>query len=221
MEFKLIRSRRSSVSIRVNNDGVTVKAPTGAPLALIEDFVNEKLPWIRKRLTEIENVKRSLDGMYVDKVPYLGESYGLEIRPANLREKIFFDDEKFVAHLRPSSKSAEKVYTSWLRKRASQVFVERVGFYKNILGVKPGRISIRSQRRRWGSASAEGSLNFNLNLLKAPMAIVDYVVVHELCHLKVYNHSKRFWKLVESVIPDFREKRLWLKRNGLSLTAKA
>jgi predicted metal-dependent hydrolase len=95
-----------------------------------------------------------------------------------------------------------------------------VNFYSKLLKVKAGEISIRSQSSRWGSASKEGRLNFNYNLLKAPMEIIDYVVVHELCHLRVYNHSRKFWRLVESVVPDYKLKRRWLKKNGVRILAK-
>lgn len=222
MEYRLVRERRRSVNITVNSSGVLVKAPVGAPLKAIENFMREKSGWIEKKLNEVERVKISMEGLYVDKVPYLGESYGLEIRPANVREKILFHENKFVAHLRPSSNShqIEKLYTSWLRKKAAEVLKDRIEFYRKILRVSPEKISIRSQKSRWGSASKDGNLNFNCNLLKAPMEIVDYVVVHELCHLRVYNHSRAFWKLVESIVPDFREKRRWLKRNGLALMAR-
>lgn len=221
MEYFLTRERRRSISITVTEKGVKVKAPNSIPLFAINNFVRSKTEWIEKKVAEIEKSKQLIrnSGFYVDKVPYLGESYGLETREANVREKISFADGRFVAHVKKNSDSdrIEKLYSSWLRKKATEVFSDKVDSFGKILKVKPARIAIRSQRSRWGSASGKGNLNFNFHLLKAPMGIVDYVVVHELCHLKIYNHSKRFWNLVESLVPDYREKRRWLKKNGLHL----
>jgi len=91
---------------------------------------------------------------------------------------------------------------------------ERVAYYAGSMGVTYGRITIRNQKTRWGSCSREGNLNFNCLLMLAPPKVLDYVVVHELCHRKEMNHSSRFWNQVEQVLPDYRQSRQWLKENG-------
>ncbi|MDE6714574.1 MAG: M48 family metallopeptidase [Lachnospiraceae bacterium] len=90
----------------------------------------------------------------------------------------------------------------------------KVQEYAAVLGVSYGRITIRNQKSRWGSCSAKGNLNFNCLLVKVPEDVRDYVIVHELCHRMEMNHSENFWKLVESVLPDYRERRKWLKEKG-------
>ena len=97
---------------------------------------------------------------------------------------------------------------------AKKIIPEKVAYYARIVGVTYGRISIRKQRSRWGSCSREGNLNFNCLLMMAPPEVLDYVVVHELCHRLEMNHSTRFWKQVECVIPDYRKSRKWLKEHG-------
>ena len=97
---------------------------------------------------------------------------------------------------------------------------ERTAYFARLLNVTYGRITIRSQRTRWGSCSAAGNLNFNCLLMLTPGEIRDYVVVHELCHRKELNHSARFWNLVEEVLPDYRTRRQWLKDHGGSLIAR-
>jgi len=95
--------------------------------------------------------------------------------------------------------------------RAKRIIPQRVRYYADLMGVTYGRITIRMQKSRWGSCSGKGNLNFNCLLMRTPETILDYVVVHELCHLKEMNHSERFWAEVEKVLPDYKERRKWLK----------
>ena len=104
--------------------------------------------------------------------------------------------------------------------QAKNILPQRAGYYAKILGVQFHRITVRSQRSRWGSCSQKGNLNFNCLLALAPPEILDYVVVHELCHLREMNHSPRFWALVESVLPDCRTCRQWLKDHGKELISR-
>lgn len=101
-----------------------------------------------------------------------------------------------------------------LADKAIEVLPKRVAYFANVMGVTYGRITIRNQKTLWGSCSSKGNLNFNCMLMKTPPEIQDYVVVHELCHRREMNHSKRFWAEVEKVLPDYRERRKWLKENG-------
>ena len=101
-----------------------------------------------------------------------------------------------------------------LAEEATRVIPERVRYFAPIVGVDYGRITIRNQRTRWGSCSGRGNLNFNCLLMKTPPEVVDYVVVHELCHRKELNHSPRFWAEVERVLPEYKKARRWLKENG-------
>lgn len=107
-----------------------------------------------------------------------------------------------------------------LANRALKVIPERVGFYARQMNVNYGRITIRNQKTRWGSCSGKGNLNFNCLLMLAPDEVVDYVVVHELCHLIEMNHSKEFWMQVERVMPDYKKHKLWLKEHGNELMSR-
>lgn len=107
-----------------------------------------------------------------------------------------------------------------LAAKAARVLPEKVQYFAEILGVSYGRITIRSQRTRWGSCSAKGNLNFNCLLSLCPEEVQDYVVIHELCHRKEMNHSAAFWTEVQRLCPDYRLHRKWLKDNGASLIAR-
>lgn len=101
-----------------------------------------------------------------------------------------------------------------IRQRAALVISERVSYYAPLIGVSYGRVSIKLQKTRWGSCSAKGNLNFNALLVLMPLSVLDYVVVHELAHRRELNHSPRFWAIVRSVLPDYAERRKWLRENG-------
>lgn len=104
-----------------------------------------------------------------------------------------------------------------LAREAARVLPERTAYFAPLVGVTYGRITIRAQRTRWGSCSGQGNLNFNCLLMLVPPEVADYVVVHELCHRKEMNHSAAFWAEVGRVLPDYRERRKWLKENGGAL----
>lgn len=101
-----------------------------------------------------------------------------------------------------------------LANKAVDYIPKRVAYFAELVGVDYGRITIRNQKTRWGSCSAKGNLNFNCLLMLAPPRVIDYVVVHELCHRKEMNHSKFFWAEVEKILPDYKDSRKWLKNEG-------
>ena len=126
-------------------------------------------------------------------------------------EKIKKTKERFEAE--PTEKlTREKVIA--LAEEALKVIPARVEYFARVIGVTYGKITIRNQKTRWGSCSSKGNLNFNCLLMLAPPEVLDYVVVHELCHRKQMNHSKAFWSEVEKVFPDYKEARKWLKEEG-------
>lgn len=109
-----------------------------------------------------------------------------------------------------------EIYKSY-KKNLYILLKERVDAYRGILGVRPSKISVRSQKTIWGSCSSKGNLSFNYRLMMAPLEAIDYVVVHELCHMVYMNHSSLYWKLVESIIPNYRSVKKWLDHNGYIL----
>ena len=107
-----------------------------------------------------------------------------------------------------------------LREKARAVVTEKVQYYAPLIGVTYNQIAIRAQHTRWGSCSSKGNLNFNCLLALVPMEVLDYVVVHELCHRKELNHSDRFWNEVAKILPDYKCRKKWLKENGSNLIAR-
>ena len=125
-----------------------------------------------------------------------------------------------LAKLEPAPEPLTPEQLRHLSAEAKRIIPEKAARYADLLGVTFGRISIRSQRSRWGSCSAQGNLNFNCLLMLAPEEILDYVIVHELCHRREMNHSQKFWAAVEQILPDHRRYRQWLKAHGAGLLAR-
>lgn len=129
--------------------------------------------------------------------------------------------DKQLSKIKPqSSTPLSKEELDLLRDRSKVLVQERVAHYAYIMGVSYNHISLRFQRTRWGSCSSKGNLNFNCLLALVPPDVLDYVVVHELCHLKEMNHSQRFWEEVRSVMPDYEQSKRWLKENGNALISR-
>jgi len=110
-----------------------------------------------------------------------------------------------------------KAMEKWYRKKADRIINDRVGLYIEKIGKRPQVVKVKEQKRRWGSCTAKSKLYFNWRIIMAPGGIIDYVVVHEMSHLVHANHSKKFWQKVESVLPDYKKRRKWLKDNGIKL----
>ena len=145
------------------------------------------------------------------RAPYSASEKDIEEILKKKEEKIKKTKERFEAE--PTEKlTREKVIA--LAEEALKVIPERVEYFAKVIGVTYGKITVRNQKTRWGSCSSKGNLNFNCLLMLAPPEVLDYVVVHELCHRKQMNHSKAFWLEVEKVLPNYKEVRKWLKEEG-------
>jgi len=130
-------------------------------------------------------------------------------------ESFSLKNGKFVARLNKISKSKiRKLYFEWSKKKAFPLLEKSIKKYSKKIGVNYSKILVKNQKNRWGSVSKKGTLNFNQNLIRAPSKIVDYIVAHEVCHLKIPNHSTSYWRLLSSVMPDYKEKKEWLRINN-------
>lgn len=120
----------------------------------------------------------------------------------------------------PVYEKLSQIQLQQMKAQAAEVIRQRLDYYAPIVGVTYGRVTIRSQRTRWGSCSAKGNLNFNCLLAIVPPEVLDYVVVHELCHRKELNHSARFWREVARILPDYADRRKWLRQHGTELIGR-
>ena len=216
---QIIRSKRRTISLEVKRDGsLIVRAPTITPRGQIEALVKSKERWIRKKQELLK--QQSLEVPAKQFIPgelflYLGVPYTLEV-VCEQADPLVLKDKFYLAA--NSQNNAQLVFTNWYRKHAALVIKELVAHRAQQNGFAYDRIRISSARTRWGSCGQKGSLNFTWRLVMAPREVIDYVVVHEMVHLQVRNHSKAFWGEVRDLMPEYLDHRAWLRENGHQLT---
>lgn len=205
-------ARRRTLSLRLDADGgLTVSTPPTLSLAAIREFVAAHRGWIGAKRALLATASPPplvlADGATL---PYLGGGLALQVvprTPACCRR----EQGHLVVHA-PGGAGVRRVLETWWRREAARHFAARIAHYAARVGRAPRRVSVRAQRRRWGSCTSRGTVSLNWRLMQAAPEIVDYVIVHELCHLLVPNHSPRFWAEVARVLPDWRERRQALRR---------
>lgn len=218
--YQVQYSQRKTVAIKVEAAGiVSVKAPDSVSRKTIEELLETKARWIGKQLAALESYE--LLGLRQGMLMFQGKIYPVQLErmPYQEEPEIFLQDDKIYLYAPADSEHEclEKAVEEWYREQALSIIEKRVDVFSSIIGKSPRRIRVKTQKTRWGSCSNLGNVNFNWRLVMAPEPIVDYVVVHELCHLVHLNHSRDFWHLVESVLPDYRERINWLKQYGIVL----
>jgi predicted metal-dependent hydrolase len=222
-EYPIRRSDRARrARINVSAEGVEVVVPRRMALRHVKPFVEEKRPWIERTLRRIREAEEAAAVRLVDggTVPYLGSLLTLRVRvePGRVRSHVAVRGEALhVAVGSPGVEAVRSALEGWYRRRARLEVAPRLDAACARAGTRYTRLSIRAQRTRWASCSSQGAMSFNWRLLLAPPEILDYVVEHEVAHLEVLDHSPRFWRLLGSRSPAYREHERWLRRNGPAL----
>ncbi|MEJ7825200.1 MAG: SprT family zinc-dependent metalloprotease [Solirubrobacteraceae bacterium] len=211
------RVRRSDRARRVRvlvdpHSGVEVVLPRRSPAGAAPAAVAELRPWIDARLAAGQAVRDAVAARG-DRVPYLGRD--LALRPQAGRTRAHRRGDELLVPADPVAAGAAT--ERWYRRRARDEIVPRLDAAVAALQTSYTTLTIRNQRTRWGSCSSSGAMSFNWRLLLAPEPVLDYVVWHEACHLRVMDHSSRFWSLVAAHCPEYREHRRWLRAEGSTL----
>lgn len=215
--YELRRSKRRSIGLRIDHRGLCVGAPLRARLGDIESLIREHGRWVLDKLADWRERpppqrQRIADG---SRLNLLGREYTLHLHTAPKASLRFEENALQLAH--PPTAEPARVLEKALREHVRQIFLERLAHFAPMLGVPVPPLRLSSARTRWGSCSARGHIALNWRLVFMPPAVLDYVVAHELAHLKEMNHSPRFWAVVEGLCPDWRALRLELRRLGRAL----
>ena len=209
------RSRRLSIKVAAGKQAEVV-VPPGTADRTIDREIQRNRDWIARKTAEMEVLaERRLLGLDRPGVVWLAGDPIPVHRSGGVRSQAALRRGYLVVS--GPREQAPGAAERWYRREARRRIGEAVRREAAVLGVAPRRISVRDARTRWGSCSSEGSLSFSWRLLVAPSAVLDYVVVHELCHLRIHDHSRRFWGLVEEARPGWREQVAWLRTHSYEL----
>ncbi len=219
MDYELKRSRRKTICVTVDDQArIRVGAPLWVEEKRIEQFLKDKSRWILRKKTEASSRQKTLQRKtftHGETFLFLGKEYPLNIRLHQQKNiKINFDGTQWHVDNGDIPLVKEKL-VDWYRMQAKEILAGRVFHFARILGVEPKEIAVRTQKRLWGSCHPTSrKIHLNWQIVLSPLEVIDYVVVHELCHLLVPNHSQRFWRKVEGMLPDFKKQKAWLREHG-------
>ena len=216
---KLFRSHRKTIGLQITTDArLIVRAPYFASESLIHKLIRQKESWIRAKQDYFKQrqskilVKKFLPG---EEFLFLGKNYPLVVIE-DLPIAVVLDTSLFISKVVLGN--ARDHLECWYKAQALEHFTQRVNYYAQASDLKYKSIRINNATTRWGSCGYKSTLNFSWRLIMAPSRVVDYVIIHELMHLKQRNHSRRFWAEVANILPDYKQDERWLKHNGHLLT---
>jgi len=211
------RSNRKTLSLSVMKDGaVCVKAPINMRDEVINKFIEDKQDWIRSKLSFINATRdKFAEVISLEKFLVYGNNYSL--LPYDGKKIKTSDNFKILVPQNVTGEKLLRQIKTWYRKAAKEVLAARINVIAKQIGLVPSEIKIGDSRGRWGSCNSKAVIVINFRVLMLPPAIIDYVLVHELCHLKEMNHSKNFWNLVGSIYPTYEKAKKAIKEYGFLL----
>lgn len=219
---EIIRTnRRKSADIRVEEGAVSVVVPTNTPNEKIDQLLSAKRRWIKEKITLHQEMTPASSKRYVsgEAFSYLGRNYRLKVETGNFAPVKLLNG-RLVVTVPSGTEQPHMVRNAlvrWYKRQAEQKLTEKVNRFAPLVGVEPAGIGIRTFKSRWGSCTSKRKLEFNWQILIAPNRMVDYVVIHELCHLIRHDHSPAFWKEMSRCMPGHESCRIWLRENAARL----
>lgn len=224
ISYRVKESHRArNIRLKISPDkGLEVVVPSRYPLVGLEPLLKSRETWILQKLDLLSRrARQRKENSLAERqaVSFLGKSYRLvSVFQEGPPVVELVGDKILVMLLQERKDQISQVLESWLRHQAREIILERLEIIRRKLKINYNQVFIKDQKTRWGSCSSQGNLNFNYRLVMAPLPVIDYLVAHELAHLVEMNHSKKFWALVESICPEYKNHRQWLKDHGAELT---
>jgi hypothetical protein len=224
LRVEVVRSIRRTAGLLILGTDLQVRVPEHVGDERVVAILKQKRPWIRSKVAELKRVPphRTKELVSGESFPYLGRNYRLKVQEGH-QVGVCLSGGYLKATIRPSEQGEHRTLRiqqylqNWYRSRAQARLQEKADRYAQQIGVSLSAISVRNFKSRWGSCDKKGQVIFNWNIIKAPHAIANYVVIHELCHLIHPNHSRDFWQLVSRYDHAYAEHRQWLKEKGEGL----
>jgi len=208
-------SKRRSIGLYIDERGLIVSVPMRSSENWLYSVLQEKARWVVTSLDSWRQVNIPAETSWTDgqTIPYLGELLSLRVVPGLFETPAYRKDKDLLVFVVNGNgpTDIENAVSCWYRREAEQLFSERVAYYAPLLNVVPSAVKLSSAKTQWGCCTAKGIVLLNLQLVRLPLSLIDYVVVHELAHLREMNHSAKFWDVVEIACPDYAELRNELK----------
>lgn len=209
IEYTLNYSYRKSMKIEVKeNEEIIITVPINCSKEEVDKLIQKKKKWILDKIDIIRNREK----LNKDEILYLGDKKKVKINVQKYikREFVVYDNDTFIINVK-NEENIIKIIKRYFNKELSEIIKERINIYQGYFVEIPKKISIRDMKSIWGSCSRDNSLSFNLKLIMAPIEVIDYVIIHEMCHMKEKNHSKKYWSEVGKILPDYQKEDCWLK----------
>jgi predicted metal-dependent hydrolase len=218
LDYKIIYSNRKTLTISVERDRtIIVHAPEKTSKEKINQIIEKKKLWIYDKINHEqkfpENPQKS-EYVSGESILYLGRNYKLQIVKKEI-QGLLFDSTFYIS--KTESLNAQKLIKEWFVNRAKDLILPKAIYYSKRIGVNFKEAKISEMKYRWGSCTIKNNINFNWRIIKAPMYVVEYIIVHELTHLRETNHTPEFWNIVAVQLPEYLKAKEWLKMNGESL----
>jgi predicted metal-dependent hydrolase len=230
IQYEIKRGKRTkTVALLIQpNTSIIVLTPRLLSEEKIRQIVTKRAGWIIRQTEKIKKLRAAFPAKEFvsgESFPYLGRQYRLKVTRTNsltnshckLAEGRFHVKIHNALKNREASEFVRQKLVEWYMEKAEKKIKERIAKYTALVGKQPKKVIVKDQGKRWGSCSHANTLRFNWKIVMAPISVLDYVIVHELCHMVINNHSDKFWGRLRSIIPDYPKKRVWLKENSILL----
>jgi predicted metal-dependent hydrolase len=207
-----VRTSNRAMHMRIVSSihGIEAIIPPGYDEGKLRQFIQKKQDWIIKSADYYKRLRDKLGQIEEDTIYHLGKKYRVRLIKDRFASTVISDQLGTATFHVVDMRSYRREIEQWYREQTARVIAERLPTLSLKVGLAYNRVAVRKQKSRWASCSKKKNLNFNLFLSAAPVEVIDYVIVHELCHISEMNHSKRFWQLVGSIDPNYRKHKQWL-----------
>jgi len=220
-DVKLVpSSKRVNVTLKVSAKGVFLHIPTRLPMTIAHKLIKEKSDWIKQQLAKQPQAEPERQWQHGEVLSLFGQVHELQLVQKADSPQITLTDTAITLSgrlHRLSLKTRRQTIVNWYKEQAMLYLNKRTAELSEQTGLTPKSITVKTYKARWGSCNIRGEIQYNWQIMQAPPAVIDYLIIHELCHLMHHNHSPAFWQLVQSHHPEYKQDQTWLKQNGAKL----
>jgi predicted metal-dependent hydrolase len=206
--------------LKVKNQEVVLSVPKFVTDSEIDNIIERKINWIRNKLaiekTNSSNIKRKYENG--EKFLYFGSEYLLKIKHSN-KDNVYLDNNIMIVEVRNNSKAAHirNMLKNWYIDESKKYLIKTTNYYEILIGVSVNKLIFGKYKSKWGSCNSKKTISYDWRIIMAPLEVIHYLIIHELCHIKHLNHSNDFWKTVEKYMANYKLQKKWLKSNSSKL----